>query len=251
MTRLRTDELIEECRAIAARSEVLAAQSELSEEDIHFLRVGTKQLRACWRFARRTRPLRTALRTASRLMAHAREDAVQAKMVAKYGKDADPVTLGPTVLPDEQREEIRRIYDEQSRAWREIDAEALDAERVIAVLKKSYRRGRKRGREALAAEQPEQLHDLRKAVKRLFFQLEMAAKHGLDFSARELKRLKRLGHILGEFNDLNDLQKKTEAAELRFAKIRKREKRILREAEKLHGEIFVPKPREFTASLEQ
>lgn len=123
-----------------------------------------------------------------------------------------------------------------------------DDQRLLDALAQHYRRNRKQGREALRLRDQEVLHDWRKRVKYLHYQLcalPDASLHHDDL----LQRTRKLGSLLGKVHDLDVLVDYLQQQHLDDPDIHrllaKRRTRLVKKIRRLYRRIFQQPTREF------
>jgi len=123
-----------------------------------------------------------------------------------------------------------------------------DDQRLLGALARHYRRNRRQGREALRLRDQEVLHDWRKRVKYLHYQLcalPDASLHHDDL----LQRTRKLGSLLGKVHDLDVLVDYLQQQHLDDPGIHrllaKRRTRLVKKIRRLYRRIFQRPTREF------
>lgn len=123
-----------------------------------------------------------------------------------------------------------------------------DDRRLLDALAYHYRRNRKQGREALRLRDREVLHDWRKRVKYLHYQLcalPDASLHHDDL----LQRTRKLGSLLGKVHDLDVLVDYLQQQQLDDPDIHrllaKRRTRLVKKIRRLYRRVFQRPTREF------
>jgi CHAD domain-containing protein len=135
-------------------------------------------------------------------------------------------------------------------SWNLVDIDLFD---IVRSLRNAYRRARRRGRLALASGEPSELHGLRAAVVDLghyFAILEPAwPAHFLAFGQEFRRMREQLGKhndltVLGEFAASRPEISPIEGEALALA-IDRRQKRLVRRAERQFARLFAERPSAF------
>jgi len=193
----------------------------LSEEEVHRLRVSVKRLRALWQLVRRAAPeaeyteARPRLKTIHAALAAARDvsvivetlerlaikaesdrvrDAVL-EFAAAFGGDLPPTVLAIPIG------RVSECFQEESRAWREIELNAEHDDLLIAGYVHGYRSGRRLGKRALHDGDWRALHRWRRWVKFSLHQLDVINPGLGEVNRARRWYLDRLGDTLGVHND--------------------------------------------------
>ena len=187
---------------------------------VHDLRVTLKRLRAWVRLLRPAvqasvdpKLLDQRFADIGRSLSVARDEQVLSNTLRRLqsragGKDVRRIEAWRDQLAASPRAEIPwdRVRAElavSAQMLHGVDWRAVSPEMLIARLRATYRRARRYGKQTLPERgiDAERLHDLRKLVKRLTYQVEYV---DTVFSVRHPLRggLMRLGQSLGELNDL-------------------------------------------------
>jgi CHAD domain-containing protein len=273
--RLRCSRSLSKEIARAARDELkrvgklLAEPQNADEEAIHQLRVGMKRLRALLLLIRE--PVGEVAYGAGKSRCKALADAYTGTRDASVG-----LTLLPHLLQSscysEQWLRISTAYQQAFSAAavkhpsldaareqlglmrREIRAWPIGSLRLRHLgdrLKQQYRLGRRLNRQVHADDAMALMHEWRKRVKQLLYQLELLAGSG-DEPLR--KRLQQLGTLLGDLHDLDMLELQVESrAELFWLDDRLLLRRLVQQrrtslrarALRLGNKVFAPKPKPF------
>jgi CHAD domain-containing protein len=196
-------------------------RSVAADERVHDVRVGLKRARAVLALVAEeagppARRDNRALRKAARLLGPARDRAVAAEALARFTKALDRRRGGAA----RGRSALRRRLDgalarvDEERVLEDAARELERARRAVgrwrvrggrrvarAGFEAAYRRARRAFRAVDGADDPARFHELRKAVKRLHYEVDLLALRAPGASASG-GRLKRLGRMLGELHDL-------------------------------------------------
>lgn len=100
----------------------------------------------------------------------------------------------------------RLVLKQTSRLIDDMDLRKVHWPEVQTRLRKSYARGRKACQQALKQPSPERLHEWRKQVKNLWYQLHFLSPQRTRRSEQMTAALDRLGELLGRIHDLVLLQ---------------------------------------------
>ena len=256
----------------------LQQEDPLSPETVHSVRVSIKHLRALGQLLR---PFE--LGETSKRMDRLLRDAAGALSSAR-----DTRVLQATL--DELPESTRRPYEQQAlhqvrqqefpdasgnthlsmpqavwdalcvtrEHWQALPLEVDNVALIDQGLSRTYKKARKLSFEALAAETPEQWHELRKWAKYLLFQLQPLEPILVNTDHRPAN-LDALGRTLGKLHDLHVLIERLDERERRrrhseelataLLVIRRRETALLEEVRKATRSCFANKPRVFCQQL--
>ncbi len=196
---------------------------------IHSVRKDIKQLRALLRLIRPSigeaayrREIET-LRAAAAELAPARDAHVKLKALAELERHFQPElhqqhlpTLRRVLRKNCQAEagqvarhksaaKLKGVFERVSRDLDTLPRTRKDWRAVEPGLKKSYRRGRRAWMAAARSPTPENLHEWRKRVKDLWYQLRLLRPIGPRKICAEARELEHLGECLGEDHDLSIL----------------------------------------------
>jgi CHAD domain-containing protein len=117
-------------------------------------------------------------------------------------------------------------------------------------LARSYRSARKMRRELRDTPTPEIVHEWRKLVKRLYFQLDLLRRALPKAWRRLLPMLERLCTILGEFNDLHTLRAAVDSPFPGLDALIERElARALKRSRRIARDVFKQSVKEFSSGL--
>lgn len=253
-----------------------AYPAPLTDSAVHSLRVGVKRLRASWRLLQKQIPetafndAQARLRSIHRTLAPSR-DAVAVvnaarSLAAKTMKRKSQAvlvalarTLGDKPVDTLSRASMDQVSDgfqQESGAWRDLDAERLHDGALVDGFVQCYRRGRRLGREVLAHDDTEQMHRWRRWVKCGFYQLDMIRPVLCAENRARRWYLDRLGDALGKHHDLLALRQRLgdvaldEDARLRVeASLEARLATYRDRARKLHPYIYAQKGVVFGAAV--
>jgi CHAD domain-containing protein len=193
--------------------------SELSDEQIHELRVCTKKLRALVQLYRpccsktAIKLVDQAIKTLADSYADQRDAHVQYETLNrvliefKQQHDNDMQVLLDHYQQMQQNQPVQRVpMDAQSglepilQIWKDTLKPAC-APDFAAGVDYAYRKSRKLAYDAESSDSDEVYHQCRKWVKYYFYQLQMLVKEKRGKDKTYLKKLSRLGDLLGEFHD--------------------------------------------------
>jgi aldose 1-epimerase len=270
-----------------ARGRVESAVRSLREADpatrpdaVHEARKDMKKMRAVLRLVREEvgsatfRSENRRYRDAARLLSDSRDAEVLVETVESLGValpgDAPP--LDPMIdrlragrdarsaegshLADHQLLEAARTIEEGGRVIDQWDLTASDWQLFAGGLRRTYRDGR-RGLDLVETDAtPENVHEWRKRVKDLWYQLRLLRnswKSGLKANVREADRLAQL---LGDYNDLSILldeltanQSEDPATPFLKSIATARQAELLAEALPLGRRIYAEKPGQFAGRI--
>lgn len=273
--RLRRSRPVPKEIARAARDELkrvgkwLAEPLDDGDESIHQLRVGMKRLRALLLLIRepmgepayragqagckaladryagsRDASVGLALLADLLLSAHDPEQRVRIRTGFERALPAAAAASPPLDAAVEQLTQMRR----QVRGW---PIGPLRLRHLRDRLERQYRRASRLNRRVRADDAMALMHDWRKVVKQLLYQLDLLAGGG-DEKLRT--RLQRLGSRLGELHDLDMLELQVESRAERFwlddrlllrRLIQQRRTSLRARALRLGDKVFAPKPKPF------
>jgi len=253
-----------------------AYSAPLTDTSVHSLRVGVKRLRSSWRLLDRQIPApilsdaESRLKAIHRLLAPSR-DAVAVvgaarALVTKTVKRKSQMALAvlARALGDKPVETLSRAamdqvsdgFQQESGVWRELDAEQLNDGALIDGFVRCYRRSRRLGREVLAHDDADLMHQWRRWVKCGFYQLDMIRPVLCAENRARRWYLDRLGDALGKHHDLLLLRERIgdvafdEDARLRVEAVLETRLDTYRDrARKLHPYIYAQKGVVFGAAV--
>ncbi len=128
----------------------------------------------------------------------------------------------------------------------------LDENQLLSALADYYKSNRKQGREALKLRDKEVLHDWRKRVKYLYYQM-CALPHSSEEMSMTLEQMRKLGSLLGKVHDLDVLT--VYLAGLGYDNnhitrlIRKRRVRLVKKIRRLYRKLFCRTTKEFLRKM--
>jgi len=154
---------------------------------------------------------------------------------------------------DSRLEQAAQTIEEGSRLIDNWDLTKSDWQLFAGGLRRTYRDGRRRLDDIEASITPEAVHEWRKRVKDLWYQLRLLRNSWKNGLKSPVKETGHLAELLGEYNDLSVLLDALEAhheADPAKAGLRSlaaaRQMEILDEALPLGKRIYAEKPRQFT-----
>jgi CHAD domain-containing protein len=125
-------------------------------------------------------------------------------------------------------------------------------------IKDSYRRGRQGLELAGSARSNQNLHEWRKRVKDLWYQLRLLEPFGSKKLAATVADLKKLGEKLGDDHDLVMLEEAAQSVPMKPIELEKlvgamaaRRQKLQKAASKLGGRLYADKPRKFAQWIEE
>jgi CHAD domain-containing protein len=210
-------------------------QDPLSASTVHELRLVVKRLRAYWLALRdavgedeamaarvRLKGIHKALacardrtavvQTVDRLAEKAPSDSVrEALSLCSEALHADPGNAVALIVP---RDLVSRGFQEESRAWRELDPSVIGDAELIAGYRRCYRAGRRLGLRALDSQATLDLHRWRVRVRMCKEQLELIRPALGEEGAQTLFHLGRLNDTLGKHHDLDMVSSTLTAVDL-------------------------------------
>lgn len=198
-----------------------------TEESIHQLRVGMKRLRALLRLVcdalgavpsraeqqrckaladafACTRDAAVGLGLLGELLAAVPDPELRARLRAGFGQ-----TLPVTQQPHPPLAEVAQHLRLMRRDVKDWPLHALNLRHLNDQLARQYRRGRRLYRSLGDDFAMALMHEWRKEVKRLLYQLELI--RGRDRHSKLDRRIKRLGSVLGDLHDLDMLELQIES----------------------------------------
>ncbi|WP_371347840.1 CHAD domain-containing protein [Ancylobacter sp. IITR112] len=256
------------------------------EAAVHGVRKGFKRLRALLRLAgaaperevaQRARAARRSLAATARHLAQARDAAAREDalddLVAKAGlTKASRRAAGRAFAPPPARTSHQAreggVGDHGATLEAEMAAlaaalpqlgDALDDDALVAALAASYASGRRAGRRVDPADE-ESLHELRKEVITLRYQMELVVFAWPALGQFWVDELQRLRDKLGKHHDLAVLRARAEAHPVRadgrpawraelLAAIEARQAKLAASALLLHARLFAERPKAFRRRL--
>jgi CHAD domain-containing protein len=252
---------------------------------VHETRKSLKRLRAITRLVRDElgdetyRRENVAFRDAGRRLAGARDSQVLLEtldaLTDRYPDDAPPERLGrfKRTLVGQHGAAQRRLHEgaavaevrdelRQARArvgdW-QLEREGLDA--LASGFRRIYRRGRRAYRTARREPSTENLHELRKRAKYLWYAAQIVRVAAPKKMKRIARRAHELSNLIGEEHDLALLAQRADERRDRFpdetaagelaALVERRRAELRREALDLARGLFRRKPRKVVRPLER
>lgn len=260
--------------------QTLEQEEPLSPDTIHSLRVSIKHLRALGQLMRPLEHRKTNKRTdrylrdATRALSNARDtqvlratlDELPAATRRRYEQNAlhqvrqqefpDAPETTHLATPGAVREALHHTRAH----WQALTLKVDDAALIDQGLNRTYKKARKLGFEALAADTAEEWHELRKWAKYLLFQLQPLESALVNTDHRPAN-LDTLGRKLGKLHDLHVLIDNLRARERRRSQgedlaiallvVRRRETALLDEVRKSTRYCFTNKPGVFRRQLHE
>ncbi len=234
---------------------------EISDEGAHDVRKALKRARASLRLLRDPkheavyRRHNLALRDAARPFAPLRDAKVLIELIDGLAPEADRKSakqyeqirealqkrrrrLRPRVSANLKKSTslVRRVLRERAKSVDRTEADLIDN------LKGTYQRARDAFQEARERPDDEKLHELRKQVKYLFYQLEILRPRK---AKRLVNRADEFGKVLGEDHDLAVLAQKVEPSALE----RRERAKLQRRANRIAKRLLRVKPGRFAREL--
>ena len=254
---------------------VTQLQAPLLDEDaVHNVRVATKQLRGLVRLYRKSKAdpsqdeaairINAVLRDIAKVFSSQRDAHVLEQTLQQVARRSDKATARQLMsirdeilwqtanaLPDmtparliEQLELVRALW--LSTLVRKDDA-------MFDALERLYRRSRRDGWQALNSRDVHLLHQWRKRVKYLYYQLS-AWPGATDWRSSQLESLRLLGSLLGKVHDLdvlNDyLQEGGQDAVPLLRQVHKRRVRMVKKIRRLYSRAFVHTKKDFRRKMQ-
>ena len=248
----------------------LLQKESLDEAAVHDIRVLMKRLRGLLRLyvpaGKRdiVKQLNPVLRDVARSFAAQRDSHVLletlqqvegratrtvARQLRQIVRELDQLTAA--VSPELSAEKMAEDLVWVRALWHE-ELAGLDEATLQDSLARSYRRNRKQGRESLKLRDKEVLHDWRKRVKYLYYQM-CALPAGDDNFSAEMERMRKLGSILGKVHDLDILTVYLLAQgyenEHIMRLISKRRVRLVKKIRRLYRKLFFRTTKEFRRKI--
>lgn len=244
----------------------------LDEEAVHDIRVLMKRLRGLLRLYRDAgrkevvKQLNPVLRDVARTFAAQRDSHVLAdtlrgmidrasKPTARQLKEilAELEHQTADVAPDLSAEHLADDLVWVRTQWHEQLAK-VDEKDLLASLAQHYRRNRRQGREALRLRDETVLHDWRKRVKYLYYQLCALPAYMGDEHSEHMEDLRSLGSLLGKVHDLDMLADylSTEGHHNEPVQrlVTKRRARLVKKIRRLYRHLFSRSTRQFRKKIE-
>ncbi len=261
---------------LATASHDRAERGDLGARSVHATRAGAKRIRAIWQLLHPVIDAGVAddanvrLRDSNRLLAPARDAHVArkttAKLLAKCARDKDRKALRAfrdTLPADSKRTPavvnvlgLAAVYREELAAWRSLAIDASDQAVIYSGIRRTYGKGLRLARKAIASGEPGRYHRWRKWAKYLLYQLEALDPRLLGWQHDYALLLDRLGDELGKYNDLQNLHERAVSSDLSrgtrrrvCALVDERARRVRRRCGKLHVDAYRARPEIFAASI--
>ena len=155
---------------------------------------------------------------------------------------------------DSRLERAARTIEEGGRLIDEWNLTESDWQLFAGGLRRTYRDGRRRLGDVEAEVSPEAVHEWRKRVKDLWYQLRLLRNAWKDGLKAPVKEIGHLAELLGDYNDLSVLIDELETAadpslDGLKAVAAGKQAEILEEAIPLGHRIYAEKPRQFTERI--
>jgi CHAD domain-containing protein len=266
----------------AGAVEALAAARDGQDAatQIHAARKDLKKLRAVLRLARRDlgeelfETENRRYRDAARLLSRSRDAEVKLETLGaleeRFGEELPSGPLHAWCLAlEEERSEVSGAEGETAGIERAIAAIAAGREGIAAWLlrgdswkpigpglRRSYRGGRKEMIRTCSDPSAEHVHQWRKRVKDLWYQLRLIRKAWPTVLGATVEEAHRLADLLGDHHDLavlgEDLGRRDGVGrrEVLSALVERRQEELLEEALALGSRLYAEKPRAFEARIE-
>jgi CHAD domain-containing protein len=252
---------------------------------VHETRKSLKRLRATVRLARDElgdevyRRDNVAFRDAGRRLGGARDSQVLLEtldaLTDRYPDAAPPERFArfKRTLAGQHGATQRRLHEgaavvevlgELRRAWARVGDWRLEREGLDALapgFKRIYRRGRRAYRTARQEPSTENLHELRKRAKHLWYAAQIVRAAAPKKMKRVARRAHELSNLIGEDHDLALLAERADERRDRFANetaadelaalVERRRAELQREAMVLGRRVFRKKPRKVARPLEE
>jgi CHAD domain-containing protein len=225
---------------LAALTRVLPAAQRGDVRSLHHARVATRRLREALPLVvsgTRARKLERVVRRLTRALGPVRELDVALINLDELERDGEVPRAALSRLRDAVGEERRRLHAEMRRTVADVDLDKLTKRAVSAARKTPYvpARGRVRDPERLAAARlraarrattlraaienaagiylPDRLHEVRIAVKKLRYAMDLARELSGSRAVAAIKSLKEAQDLLGRMHDLEILIARTRAVQ--------------------------------------
>lgn len=248
----------------------LLQKDTLDETAVHDIRVLMKRLRGLLQLYRMAgernvvAQLNPVLRDVARTFAAQRDSHVLAdtlqQMMGRANKTlarelrsirAELTQQTAAVAPELSAEKMAQDLVWVRSVWH-TSFESIGEQALLDALAQYYRRNRRQGREALRLRDETVLHDWRKRVKYLHYQL-CALPMAHDGFADDLERMRKLGSLLGKVHDLDVLMEYLRSEGYQHHKIRrlvqKRRVRLVKQIRRLYRRLFTPKTKDFRRKI--
>jgi len=252
------------CRAMVGLTEELAedlrALPEQADERIHDVRVRLKIIRSLLRLVQsQVAPARLAavkenIVSIKDAFADYRDEGVVRKWLANFAAKNTKMRhrLGLAAArgnPPEVSEGIFRAVVDLRRNLQSLEMDRAAADDLSEACGEAYRRARKRWREARKDASDEFMHEWRKRVKDLLYQVE--ALDDMSLLKKLPSEVGKLADVLGDYHDLSLISARmTDRGEARLRRrIQSRKNDLSRHAQALGKKLFRRKPSAFVKKL--
>jgi CHAD domain-containing protein len=266
---------------VAALRRALPAAKDGDVKSLHQARVATRRLRAALVLGsgRKAEKVARSVRRLTRLLGPARELDVSLLILDELEREGDVPRSAIDRLRVSIAEERRRLQEQVRERIDEFDIQKI-RKLAIAVARKGYKARTPRSAEAIALARdrtarrarrlsaaiehaagmylPDRLHDVRIAIKKLRYTLELEAVpgDGRSRNAAALRTLRNMQDLLGRMHDLEVLISRTRsiqsapgASTLKLsADLDRLVRRLETECRQLHGHYMAGRPKLITLS---
>jgi len=266
---------------VAALRRALPAAKDGDVKSLHQARVATRRLRAALVLGsgRKAEKVARSVRRLTRLLGPARELDVSLLILDELEREGDVPRSAIDRLRVSIAEERRRLQEQVRERIDEFDIQKI-RKLAIAVARKGYKARTPRSAEAIALARdrtarrarrlsaaiehaagmylPDRLHDVRIAIKKLRYTLELEAVpgDGRSRNAAALRTLRNMQDLLGRMHDLEVLISRTRsiqsapgASTLKLsADLDRLVRRLETECRQLHGHYMAGRPKLTTLS---
>jgi CHAD domain-containing protein len=200
-------------QAAASEGTDLLREPPLTDEDVHQLRKHGKRLRALLRQARpalgkrHTRPVETAFRDAAQALSALRDARVLQDTLAEVGL-AEPAPAHGVEVREQARLEALALWTAATAAAQDLSWSRVDASALVCGIGESYARSHLRWRQLRNDHDPSPtaLHELRKAIKAVGYQLDVLVPAWPPVLAAVAGQVDLLQQALGAHHDGHVLQ---------------------------------------------
>jgi CHAD domain-containing protein len=254
---LAQDERVHEVRTRLKRSRAALAliRAEVGDQAVR----DDRRLRDAGRLLARPRDLAVQAQTFRRLGSRLRSE-LPARMLARLGTTEQQ--LRGELHPEEVERYLRQTVRALSRLQRELGGWGVRGGRrlVGTGVTETYRLGLQKLAAARARPTPERLHDWRKQVKALSYELRIIGRAVPELTTTLIPKAEKLGDLLGEVHDLDGFRATAERHPDWFGRpadgrsvlslVEERRAELEREALALAGSVFAGRARDVRALVE-